>query len=68
MTTCFVHSVNCTYLSLLALVKFCVCPFPFGMEGGMWDVFVLILDHCHSVYLETSLQCRVWRLCNKLLP
>ena len=23
------------------------CPsFPFGIEGGMWDVIVLILDHC----------------------
>ena len=37
-----VHSVNCTCLSW-ALVKFCVCPsFPFGIEGGMWDVGVLI--------------------------
>ena len=45
-----VHSVNCTCLSW-ALVKFCVCPsFPFGIEGGMWDVIVLIPDHCLSIY------------------
>ena len=33
-----VHSGNC--LSW-AFVKFCVCPsFPFGIEGGMWDVIL----------------------------
>ena len=33
----------------------CVCPsFPFGIEGGMWDVIVLIPDHCLSIYLEKS--------------
>ena len=54
MITCLgraVHSVNCTCLSW-ALVKFCVCPsFPFGIEGGMWDVIVLIPDHRLSIYL-----------------
>ena len=36
-----------------ALVKFCMWPsFPFGIEGGMWDVIVLILDHCLSIYFE----------------
>ena len=25
----------------------CVCPsFPFGFEGGMWDLVVLIPDDC----------------------
>ena len=44
------HSVNCTCLSW-ALVKFSVCSsFPFGIEGGMWDVIVLIPDHCLSIY------------------
>ena len=42
-----VYSINFTCLS----VKFCVCPFfPFGIEGGMWDVVVLIPDHCLSIY------------------
>ena len=31
--------------------KICVCPsFPFGTEGGLWDVSVLIPDHCLSIY------------------
>ena len=30
-------------------LSICVCPsFPFGFEGGMWDV--LIPDHCLSIY------------------
>ena len=34
-----------------ALVKFCVCPpFPFGVEGGMWDVIVLIPDDFLSIF------------------
>ena len=36
---------------LFTVVIFCVCPsFPFGIEGGMWDVNVLIPDHCLSIY------------------
>ena len=45
-----VHSVNCTCFSW-ALVNFYVCPFPFGIEGAIWDVIVLIPDHCLSIYL-----------------
>ena len=38
------------------LVKFCVCPsFPFGIEGGMLDVIVLVPDHCLSVYFILEL-------------
>ena len=29
---------------------FCVCPFPFGIDSGMWDVIVLISDNCLSIY------------------
>ena len=36
-----------------AFVKFCVCPsFPFGIEGRMWDMTVLIPDHCFSSYFD----------------
>ena len=29
----------------------CVCAsFPFGFEGGMWDLIVLVPDHCLSFY------------------
>ena len=27
--------------------------FPFGIEDGMWDVIVLIPDHCLSIYFES---------------
>ena len=53
-----VHSVNCTCLSW-ALVKFCVCPsFSFGIEGGTWDVIVLIPDHCLSIHFSLFLKDR----------
>ena len=49
-----VHSVNFACLSW-ALVKFCVRPsLPFGIEGGMWDVIVLIPDQCLSIYHYSS--------------
>ena len=49
-----VHSVNYMCLSW-ALVECCVCPsFPFGIEGGMWDVTELIPDHCLSIYFRYS--------------
>ena len=28
----------------------CVSFFPFGIEGRMWDVIVLITDHCLPIY------------------
>ena len=37
-----------------AFVKFCVCSsFPFGIEGRIWDVIVLVSDYCLSIYFET---------------
>ena len=49
-----VHSVYCACLSL-AFVKFCVCSsFPFGIEGRMWDVIVLIPDHWLSIYMTRN--------------
>ena len=48
-----VHSVFCACLSW-AFVKFCVCLcFHFGIEGRMWDVIVLIRDHCLSSYFSS---------------
>ena len=32
-------------------IKLCVCPFPFGIEGGMCDAIVLIPDCCLSIYI-----------------
>ena len=32
-------------------LSFLCMPFvPFSYEGGMWDLIVLIPDHCFSVY------------------
>ena len=32
-----------------------MCPsFPFGIEGGMWDVIVLIPGHCFSIYFKVA--------------
>ena len=28
--------------------------FPFGFEGGMWDLMVLVPDHCLSFYFVLS--------------
>ena len=31
----------------------CVCViFPFGFESGMWDLIVLIPDHCLLIYFS----------------
>ena len=26
--------------------------FPFGFEGGMWDLILFISDHCLSIYFK----------------
>ena len=32
-----------------------MCPsFPFGIEAEMWDVIVLIPDHCLSIYFRQA--------------
>ena len=61
MTTCLEKScsINCTCLSW-ALVKLCVCPsVPFGIEGGVKGVIVLIPDHCLSIYFikKVNVEC-----------
>ena len=49
MTTCLRKS--CSFVSF---VNECICEctsFPFGFEGGVWDLVVLFPDHCPSFYL-----------------
>ena len=42
------HSVYCACLAW-ALVNLYVCAsFPFGFESRMWDLIVLVPDHCLS--------------------
>ena len=55
MTTCLGKS--CSFGSLCVsffnVLSVCVSSsFPFGSEGGMWDLILLIPDHCLSIYLE----------------
>ena len=55
-----VHSVYCACLSW-AFVKFCVCPsFPFGIEGRMCVVIILIPDHCLSIYFSYFAYTYIW--------
>ena len=42
-------SFGLLYVSPLAFVDLCA-SFPFGFDGGMWEVIVLIPDHCLSSY------------------
>ena len=56
MTSCLGKS--CSF-GLLCLCFMGVCQilyvsfFPFGAEGRMWDVIVLIPDHCLSISFKT---------------
>ena len=46
---------SCSFGTCLSwtLVRFCVCPsFSFGIEGGVWDVIVIIPDHCLAIYFS----------------
>ena len=57
MTTCLGKSCSfgllCVYFVGVCQVFFCSCPyFPFGFEGRMRDVIVLIPDNWFSIYLE----------------
>ena len=56
MTTCLGKSCSFGLLcvSNVGFVKCCVRPhFPFGIEGRMWDVIVLIPGHCLSIYFTS---------------
>ena len=40
-------------VSCVNLYQFSVfASFPFGSEGGMWDLIVLVPDHCQSFYFS----------------
>ena len=53
MTTCLGKSCLFGLLcaSFLNVISFLVCPsFPFGFQGGMWDLIVLVRYHYLSSY------------------
>ena len=35
---------------LHVVMSVCIWYPPFGFEGGMWDLIVLVPDHCFSFY------------------
>ena len=40
-------------VAFLNVFELCVCAsFPFGYEGGMWDLILLIPDYCLCLYLH----------------
>ena len=46
-------SVGLLCVSFVKFINVCVCaPFPFGFEGVMLDLIVLVPDHCLSLYFE----------------
>ena len=66
MTTCLEKRCFMRYIVCVGResVSFCVCAYvPFGFEGGMWDLILLVPDHgmwdlillvpdhCQSFYL-----------------
>ena len=38
-------------MSFVDVYQFVCLSFPFGFECGMWDLILLIQDHCLSVYI-----------------
>ena len=50
MTTCLGNSCSFSLLCV-SFVNVSVCaPFPFGFEGGMWDLIVVVPDQCLSFF------------------
>ena len=64
MTTCLGKSCSFSLLcvSFVNVYQFVCASFPFGIEYGMWDLTVLIPDHCLSVYFV------IVKMYNRILP
>ena len=60
MTTRLVKSssVGLLCVSLVNVHQYLCMSFPFGYEGGMWDLIVLIPDHCLSIYFGAAMSLR----------
>ena len=41
----------CVFRERLSI--FMCASFPFGFEGGMWGLIVLVPDHCLSLYFSS---------------
>ena len=52
MTICLGKGCFIGILCMSSVYVYQFCPsFPFGFEGGMWDLIVLIPDHCLFKFL-----------------
>ena len=56
MTTCLGKSCSfgllCeSFVNVFQMYVF--ISFPFGFGGGMWDLIILISDHCISIYFTS---------------
>ena len=56
MTICLGKVCSFGILCMSSVYVYQFCPsFPFGFEGGMWDLIVLIPDHCLSNFFVSYL-------------
>ena len=53
-------------MSFVGLVKFCVCPFPFGIARGMLGVIILVPDRCRSIYCTLN-HLNIFCICTRYL-
>ena len=45
----FIRFTVRVFLERLSICMY--ASFPFGFEGGVWDLIVIVPDHCFSFYL-----------------
>ena len=56
------YLVDLLWVCLSDRLLVCVdTSFPFGFEAGMWDLIVLVLDHCISFCFEDNKQAHIFR-------
>ena len=54
MTTCLGKGCRFTMRVFRERLSVRVCSvFPFGFEGGMWDLVVFVPDHCPFMYFKS---------------
>ena len=52
MTTCLRNKCSFDFRERLSICVY--ASFPFGFEAGMWDLIVLVPDHCPSFYFSVE--------------
>ena len=49
------------WVCLSSVLIVCV-PFPFGVEGRMWNLILSVPDHCHCLFFNCLYSFSVWCL------